>query len=92
MNIDLATAGPIGLLIGAISTLWAWHISTVKKKDDDIKEAHREIKELAQKVVAVVESNTKATIEQREALEANQKASEAVYNMLTEYVLKSAGN
>lgn len=96
-TIDIATAGPIGLLIGAITTLWAWYVTTVNKKDKELAEARKENKELAQKVISVIEKNnevtvenTKATIEQKAAFENSTKASEAVYHTLTEYVLKAA--
>lgn len=90
-TINLAQLGPIGLLVSAITALWAWHIKTVAKKDSEINEARIDTKELVKQVTAVVQENTKATIEQRHALNESRKASEALNRTLTDYVLKAAG-
>lgn len=89
-TIPIADVGTIGILLSAIGGLWAWHIKTVNKKDDELKEERQAVKELAQKVVSVVESNTIVQSEQVATLRESAKATETLNRTLTDYVLKAA--
>lgn len=90
-SIPLTDLGTIGILLSAIGGLWAWHIKTVSKKDEEIKEARKVTEELVKEVSGVVKENTKVSIEQTQALIESRKSSEKIGELLTDYILKAAG-
>lgn len=89
--IPLSDVGTIGILLSAIGGLWAWHIKTVNKKDQQINDSTKRTEKLLDRSIDVIDRNTKAIEKHTQTLEQSTTQSAELHRSLTDYVIHAAG-
>lgn len=83
--------GTIGLLLSALGGLWAWHVKTVAKKDDQLKKQAESNEKLLIRSMDVIDKNTSAYVQHANAIQESIESQKELHRSLTDYVIQAAG-
>lgn len=86
-----ANAGIVGLLIGAITTLWGWYVWTVKQFESKLDKRDKKIEEFAKQMTFVVKENTIAHTKSSSAVTDLVASNRELHQTITKYIIESAG-